>query len=548
MKRDIENAAKRKYDVAIAGGGIYGACITDKMAQAGYKTILLEASDFGTKTSANNLGILHGGLRYIQHFNFRRLKRSVESRRYFLKLAPQLVQITAFHVGIKKRGLKNPTVMRFALWLNDWLTKNKNSGLATKVHIPNSKVVPSDELDPSFPVLKQRGVVAVARWFEAVLTHPERMVLETVLNAKQNGAAVFNYCRVEKVMVKSDTLKGIQIKDRISGQRLTLRCRWFIDATGRQSDDLYSQKTEYIANKKWARSNNLILNRNVHPEGAIGAPIVDQLKDDKAKGRGDERQLFLVPKGNTTVIGTFYTHQEKAQNNLALNSKDKERYIKLINQAFPFAQIKVHEPMKWHSGWLPLSATSKSNEIQLQDHSQLHPILFKPTHTTTDERVRLNPRRGIIEVRGVKFTTAPAVADDVVDLLQSHFMLSNPPAVTEVRLTSNHIPNTDLAKSLYSKYGIRWTKVNKYLSENASLDKLIDEQISVGEICYAIDHEYAMRLDDILARRACMAYAHPTSSKIGLRIAKIMQAKLAWSDERMRFEVKRSVKAGLISK
>ena len=77
MKRSFKALTQTQYDVVIVGGGVYGACIAEKLGRSGYKAALIEASDFGAATSSNSLGILHGGLRYLQHFNLKRMRRSI---------------------------------------------------------------------------------------------------------------------------------------------------------------------------------------------------------------------------------------------------------------------------------------------------------------------------------------------------------------------------------------------------------------------------------------------------------------------------------------
>ncbi|MFT5259105.1 MAG: glycerol-3-phosphate dehydrogenase [Saprospiraceae bacterium] len=550
MSSHIESLSKERFDVVIAGGGIYGACIAEKLSKAGYKCALLEATDFGAKTSANTLGILHGGLRYIPRLDFKRIKRSVESRRYFLQLAPQLATITPFNIALKTFSIRNPWLMRCALALNDLVSQNRNLGVPSSVHIPNSRVIPKNSLDKGSLLYDQTSVSAVARWHETVINHPERLVLEVVMAARKHGCHLANYCKVEKTLLDKGKFSGVSVKNRFTNKTATIATRWLIDATGHNLGNLNAPIPASLKNTQWARSINLVIDRLIHPSSAFGLPIQEHLNGDEGKGKTKERQFFILPKGKQTVIGTFYNHQSQSNNGLKLSSKDKQTIVANINTAQPKLKIQLDEVTHWQSGWLPLDSTSTKASFKLRDHSSVNLHLFQQDHLQQQEQTQIQARRGIIEVRGVKFTTAPAVADEVVSMLKSHYQLStnrkNPLSFEIVDSAQRSRPKTELEKTLFNKYGHRWQQTTEYFSKREGYLRPVTGETLVGEVCYAIDHEYAQRLTDVLCRRTTLAHNQRVSLSTAIRIAKIMQAQLSWSETRYKVEMKQAHKADLI--
>ena len=91
MKRNLLALTDSVYDLLVVGGGIYGACVARDAALRGLSVALVEKSDFGAATSANSLKIIHGGLRYLQHADFMRMRESVKEQQVLMRIAPHLV-------------------------------------------------------------------------------------------------------------------------------------------------------------------------------------------------------------------------------------------------------------------------------------------------------------------------------------------------------------------------------------------------------------------------------------------------------------------------
>src|SRR6187397_2423730 len=137
MLRDTERLAADTFDVAVIGGGIHGAWIALRAQQAGLRVALIEKNDFGAATSANSLKILHGGLRYLQHLDFKRMRSSIAARREFGRRAPHLVQPLPCLMPLRRVGLRSPWVLGPALLANDVISWDRNSRIAPQSRLPN---------------------------------------------------------------------------------------------------------------------------------------------------------------------------------------------------------------------------------------------------------------------------------------------------------------------------------------------------------------------------------------------------------------------------
>src|SRR3972149_1050739 len=96
MKRELSSLERQTFDLVVVGAGVYGAVTAWDAALRGLSVALIDKGDFGGATSFNNLKTVHGGLRYLQHADFRRMRESVRERRTLLRLGPHLIQPMPF--------------------------------------------------------------------------------------------------------------------------------------------------------------------------------------------------------------------------------------------------------------------------------------------------------------------------------------------------------------------------------------------------------------------------------------------------------------------
>ena len=193
MLRKLLNLANETYDVLVLGAGIYGISVARDAALRGLRVALIDKGDFGHATSSNHHKIIHGGLRYLQHGDLKRMRESIRERGVLLRIAPHLVRPLPFLLPIYKNSLPGKLLMSMALKLNDLISLDRNVHLDRKQKIPRGRIISSSECLQIWPDIDQRGLTGGAVYFDVQVDNPERLNLALVLSAVRAGAEVANY-------------------------------------------------------------------------------------------------------------------------------------------------------------------------------------------------------------------------------------------------------------------------------------------------------------------------------------------------------------------
>jgi glycerol-3-phosphate dehydrogenase len=218
MIREIDKLAKNAFDVLIIGGGIYGIAVALETARAGLRTGLIEQTDFSHATSANSLKIIHGGLRYLQHLNIRRMRESIRSRNLMMYSAPHLVTGLGCIMPTYGHGLKGKEVMAFALLLNDLIGLDRNHAIDKRNHLPRGKIIPKDQCLKMFPNIKEDGLTGGCLWYDALALNSERLGLTFLLESIKHGALAANYVEANKLKIDDGRVIGVSAKDLLSNR------------------------------------------------------------------------------------------------------------------------------------------------------------------------------------------------------------------------------------------------------------------------------------------------------------------------------------------
>lgn len=382
MKRDVGALAEREHDLLVIGGGIHGAAAAWDAAQRGLRTALVEARDFGSGTSWNSLKTIHGGLRYLQTLNLRRLRESVRERRALLRIAPEIVRPLAFVVPVYGHGVKGREAFAAALRLNDWLARDRNLGLPEDRRIPNSRLLSADELRRRVPGVPQDGLAAGALWWDAQVESSERLTLGFVRAAADAGAAVANHAEAVSLLREGSRVAGARVRDGLTGDDLEVRARLVLNAAGPGVDEVLRRGEISRPPIPMLRAFNLVLLRPVVAGQAVG-------------GSSDGRFLFLVPWRDRALLGTDY-----APADTLAGPTDVERILVKAARAFPWASLARGDVALVHRGHVPAT----------RDAVQLLTRQLVVDHERTDGVA------GLVSMVGVKYTTARAVGEQAVDL------------------------------------------------------------------------------------------------------------------------------------
>ena len=396
---------ENQYDIVIVGGGVYGAVLTRECARAGYSTVLIEKDEFCNSTSANSLNILHGGLRYLQHLDLRRMRRSIYSRRYFQKISPTSIDAIPFLTPLQGWGIDGPIIMRTALLFNDLISIDRNTGLNKSQRIHAGSVLSRKSLLGRLPKFSTTPANGAALWYESVMNNAKQLVNDILYSAEEHGAVIAKNTEAIEIIQEDGILSGLCCK--MTKSRFTnIKSKIVIDTTGKTTKKLGAGLPGYQAvRQRWARAVNLLIDKNLFNDYAMGLKYSDRVIDRQAKFNSGNRHLFFVPRQKGTAIGTFYESEQDTAGNLDISTADQQRYLDAVNSVLPEDSITEKNISGWQSGWLPVDGDA-GDELSFTKASTIISIESKGIFS------------GLIEVRSVKFTTAPAVARDVMKIIK----------------------------------------------------------------------------------------------------------------------------------
>lgn len=382
MKRDLGALTAREHDLVVVGGGIHGVAAAWDAAQRGLSVALVEAQDFGAGVSWNSLKTVHGGLRHLQRADLAQARESMRERRALLRIAPDLVRPLPFLVPVRGHGTRGREAFAVALRLHDLVGRRRNEGLDPERRIPPSRMLSVREVRKIVPALATQGLSGGALWFDAQVTHSERLVMAFCHAAADAGAALANYAAATGLLRSGRKVTGLRVRDVEKGGELEVRARMVLNATGPGVNRLLAHAEIRPPSTPMLLGMNVVLRRPVVRTHAIGA-------------RSAGRYLFLVPWRDRAMVGTAYDPADAAPEAALV------RFLGEAARAFPWAGLELADVSLVHRGLVPARGGREGLETRSRvvDHEE-------------DDGVP-----GLVSIRGVKLTTARAEAEKAVDLV-----------------------------------------------------------------------------------------------------------------------------------
>lgn len=538
MKRDCNTLKGHLFDLLIIGGGIHGAAAARHLAMRGYSVALVEKGDFCQATSFNSLKILHGGLRYLQHADFKRMRESIRARREFMQLAPHLVRPLSCLIPTKGYGIKGKIAMRIALLVNDIISFDRNKGLSRESSLPRGRIVNRKETNILIPDLHDSKVTGSALWYDTLLLNSERMLLLLLHHAAELGATMANYVKAEKI-TNTGAHHETRVHDRLLDKSFTIKSRFIINCAGPWLDDFNDSTFSNASPSSMAKAVNIIVDRSLFGKHAVGIEGSQEYTDKDAVIQRDKRFFFFVPWNGKTIIGTTYTQCKLADTNLFTEKNDIEEMVAEINTIYPAAKLETSDVVFSHLGLVPsfpLDEKATGATPRLLKHSEI-----------IDHQKR-DSFNNFFSVRGVKYTTALQIARDLEKLLKQK---SFHPLHTQ---TKEKFPKKVDAKEIrrntqhtfphvLSRYGEQAQEIFQTIEEVPRSKKylVVDPPLILAEILFFIREEMAVHLSDIVLRRTGLGTSCCPSMEILHDIAKAMAEELGWDDEQCEREIQQTM-------
>lgn len=522
MLRNVTRLGTTTYDLVVVGGGIYGACAAWEGALRGLRVALIEAGDFGCATSSNSLRTLHGGLRHLQRLDFRRMRESIRERREWLRLAPHLARPLRFVLPTRGQGLRGPFVMRTALWLNDLISADRNSGVREDRRLPRGAVLSAAAARAVLPGVNLDDCNGAAAWHDAVCLDTERLLFSVVSAAADAGAHVSNYVRATGLLAHHSRIRGVHARDELSGRELELRARFVINAAGPWVEDWLPagagrpQAPMFRA----SRAFNL-LTRALPFRDGVGLTV-------RAHG-GSNATYFILPWNGYSLIGTRHLRCDPSTRSPDVMREEVVTFLSDLNTVLGSHRLAPADVRGVFAGLLPEEEDNAGTEVALERDPQV--IDHQPAGL-----------RGLVSIVGVKWTIAPAVAAQAVRMACRQLgaveeLGRRPrklaPMASVIFAGPRGVPSLDrpVLAQLEQCYGAAHRHVLALMAGEPSLCARVvpDLPIVLAQIAYAARAEMAVRLSDVVMRRTQL-YLSQTLDRAALTAcAATLARELRWS-------------------
>ena len=542
MERVIGDLSRHAFDIAIIGGGIYGASLARDAALRGMTVALVDQGDFANATSANHGRIVHGGLRYLQHGDFARMRHSIEERRHHLRTAPHLVRPLPFMVPCY-RGLRpGKALFGLALGLNDLISFDRNRGLARSRQIPAGRLLSRADCLALCPLIENDDLYAGGLYSDAQFLNPERLTLSILRSACVAGAKLANYVRVTQFLRQDRAVTGIRGTDLETGSEITIRARLVVNCAG----PWIAQTLELLAPdcRPFGTSQvkgMLFVTRPLVKDVAVMIPARESYRDPDAILQKGYRNFSIVPWQNKSLIGGYHIRHEGSPDEGMPTERDIEDFLHMINAAVPSVHLDRKDVLAVYGGLLTGDDRPENSDgVSCRKHYEIR------DHEVVDNVP------GLVSVLGVKFTTARGVAEKAVDLLLTKLGRRPVQCLTaETPVWGGEMEDPDrfldsaleagcagvapaTIRHLAENYGTHYREVlNHGEHDKTLLEPLAASSPVIGaQVIHGIRTEMARTLGDILFRRTLLGSERDQNRDVIARCADIMARELKWSSSR----------------
>lgn len=365
------------YDLAIIGGGINGAGIARDASSRGLKVILLEKNTFASGASSKSSKLIHGGLRYLEQFDFRLVKESLAERSLLLKNAPGIVHKLPFVVPIYNDSPRPLWMIKLGLHLYDWMAPSD---------FPRHQNLSRDEIINLFPTLLEKTLRGGCLYYDAQMD--DTMLVEANVEAASvAGTEIHEHAQVIGLEIDQGKIHGLRWRDTNSGQEHTIEAKAIVNATGAWSNQLLALDPSPSRIKVYPTKGVHIVVPSIHLTHALllTAPT-------------DGRVFFVIPWKGNTLIGTTDTPYLGNPDEVVVNDEDIHYLISSTAHYFPTMNLTKQSVLSAFAGLRPLVQENHQAASQISRDYVIH--------TST---------AGLITLLGGKYTTYRLMSEAVVD-------------------------------------------------------------------------------------------------------------------------------------
>lgn len=513
------------FDLLVIGGGATGCGIAVDAASRGLKVALVERYDFAEGTSSRSTKLVHGGVRYLEAAvkkldkgQYDLVRHALHERGALLKNAPHLshplplitpvynwLQVPYLYAGLKLYDM-----------------------LSGKMNIGRSKIIGAKEAKARFPMLKAKGLKACVQYYDGQFVD-SRMAVTLAMTAEREGAVVANHVAVTGLIHDAEgRLAGANVQDALSGQTFDIRAKKVINATGPFADAIRKMNdADAKPILKGSSGIHILLDGSfVPPATGLLIPQTD-----------DGRVVFILPWQGHALVGTTDTSSEVVDHPVVAE-KDILYLLDYVKRYFDVEVGRADVKAAW---------------------SGIRPLVFNPDAKDTAELARdhviIEDGSGLVTISGGKWTTYRLMAEEAVDraIAGADFTGVAPCRTHDMKLLGADGYRPDAAADLAREFGLPQDvalHLNRSYGDRAGVVAGIARDMGLSarlaeahpyieaEVIYAMRHEAAQRVADVLCRRMTLTHVDSKAATAAIaRVADLMEDAAGWDATRKAAEI-----------
>ncbi len=517
MKRDFAALQNQHFDLLICGGGVYGAWTAYDAALRGLKVAIVEQGDWANATSSASSKLIHGGLRYLETYDFKLVSKSLKERKMLLHTAPHRVWPLRFGIPIYSHQRMNRLQLKLGLTLYDFLADDTDPNMHHCYF--NQK-----KFTEHFPFLKAHALKAGFTYADAQ-TDDARLVLELIAGALQAGACCLNYCKLIHLLETNKKADGAIVQDQLTLTELKISAQQIVFTTG-------SWLAKETPGREWCR-----LSKGIH----LIMPNV--LKDEALllTAQSDGRVFFMIPWYGRTLLGT--TDTDFADGDVTIDDADIDYLLAAANDylAIPWTRSDI-------------IGSIAGVRVLKQDTQPISPN--SPSSISRDWELK-SAANGAHYAIGGKITSsrqdAARIVDTVCKQLGNHqpcategrFLpwapqdnFANWSTVVQNRATQLGI-DAESTRWLIHRHGIRVAEIYRRIELSTELAQRILPSLPFidADLVHCASTEMVVHLDDLLRRRLPLLILFKLTESELQHIASRVASVMHWSDAQLRQEI-----------
>ena len=521
MERAANRLEQGHFDLLVIGGGVYGAWTAYDAALRGLKVALVDKGDWASGTSSASSKLIHGGLRYLEHFHFGLVRKSLRERARLISLAPHRVRPWRFLIPLYTGNRVSPLRLKAGLRLYDLFSRKDAPGgqcLSLK----------REEAIEICPFLKEEGLLGALTYGDCI-TDDARFTLEVVEGAVAAGAIAVNYSEAEELLTDGYRVTGALVRDRLENYSIKVRASVVVDTSGPWAARITGSGP---------LSFKVRLTKGVH----LVFPSLPTEDAFLFLTRRDKRVFFLVPWYGRTLVGTTDSDYTGRPNDVGIETKDVDYLLEQIDYRL--------RPGTWDANTiLGMSAGLRT----LADEPGRDPS------SLSRGWILKEPREGLLVSIGGKFTTARADAAFIVDRVMKRLgktVKGKPPTENRpfpfspganfqswrsaaAREGMRIGLDEETALNCAQRYGTALNEIHRLIRKAPALAGRLKDNLPFcrAEVVHGAAREMAVHLEDLLRRRLPLMLISQPDRTVLEAAAALAAPVLGWDEGQRRKEI-----------